>query len=957
MSPQPQTASSNTEAVAIDPEQQELLDQIQEKKQELAEIYNRHDDRVRLLFHLEKFVSLISFDPQVAKADHSNVFEEYQTKYDLWSKIDTDGPSTRSSRPGRSRSTRRQAHIHQQDIFNILNNLNGTSKAPITISRNASEEPSSTPAPVVQSKTPQTNGKAKSTPSKTTHTSASSTTSTPARSSRRSRTSIKVEEPAPATNSKSTRKSTAAAETALPSKRSQRSVVSSKNITYSTYKRLKSRSKRSRSRASSTESEALSGNEADHEHENTDEGSDDDVKLIDTLRDISSSEGFESDDFDAVLYLNSDDEKRRSKQSESSDNDLSSMEEDDEEVKTEPSERSHTPRIRVKFSVPPPTVTHPRHLAVPQFGGSLEKFLSSFVSLDEDITEEQQDQIVQQQAHLRNRIEELKANGMYDLYVQRLSLNGNDKDKDKHHNEAREQTPKKEESNADKDAEQSSDSDDNVHFITASSSAQLPSLLRKGFQDPFLLQQQPLYIDHFVAQAKFFSKLLSEERRKHISRSKKLSSMVEMFFKRRLNAEERERKMEEKRVRQLARKTILEVMKKWKIAEKVVQHRRAKLLEDEERQAGKQQLNMILEHSAQLLEARVVALNKGASADKDESEQPNGQENDDDELFSDVNDSDDRMDLDSSSRQETPQVEPANGGEEPSDIEEKPDDEEGKQSVIDGSPALDKDSLSQQLSDEEDDSKTDETSNKYRNIPDDQLTVEQLREKYSALPDVKLDFDHSEDGDKEEEEDVIFEDEEKVKKAMAMDNDVDFSESDHSTVMDSEESSDEDMDDESEGNDVGLAALLDASDNKEEEKTEPSSSSLEPVKEKESKSEPEKEESPTESKTKSTPEPEELKSKSTTPAPGSMANKPERNSSSPAPNNETALTTTEKGAPTQGFSSAAVDVVKTPIPFLLRGSLREYQHYGLDWLASLYNSNTNGILADEMGLGYVLQIS
>jgi hypothetical protein len=43
----------------------------------------------------------------------------------------------------------------------------------------------------------------------------------------------------------------------------------------------------------------------------------------------------------------------------------------------------------------------------------------------------------------------------------------------------------------------------------------------------------------------------------------------------------------------------------------------------------------------------------------------------------------------------------------------------------------------------------------------------------------------------------------------------------------------------------------------------------------------------------------------------------------------------------------------TPIPFLLHGQLREYQHIGLDWLASLYDNNTNGILADEMGLGYI----
>ena len=41
----------------------------------------------------------------------------------------------------------------------------------------------------------------------------------------------------------------------------------------------------------------------------------------------------------------------------------------------------------------------------------------------------------------------------------------------------------------------------------------------------------------------------------------------------------------------------------------------------------------------------------------------------------------------------------------------------------------------------------------------------------------------------------------------------------------------------------------------------------------------------------------------------------------------------------------------TNIPFLLHGQLRESQHIGLDWLASLYDNNTNGILADEMGLG------
>jgi len=47
--------------------------------------------------------------------------------------------------------------------------------------------------------------------------------------------------------------------------------------------------------------------------------------------------------------------------------------------------------------------------------------------------------------------------------------------------------------------------------------------------------------------------------------------------------------------------------------------------------------------------------------------------------------------------------------------------------------------------------------------------------------------------------------------------------------------------------------------------------------------------------------------------------------------------------------------VKTPVPFLLKHTLREYQHIGLDWLVSLYEKRINGILADEMGLGKTIQ--
>lgn len=47
--------------------------------------------------------------------------------------------------------------------------------------------------------------------------------------------------------------------------------------------------------------------------------------------------------------------------------------------------------------------------------------------------------------------------------------------------------------------------------------------------------------------------------------------------------------------------------------------------------------------------------------------------------------------------------------------------------------------------------------------------------------------------------------------------------------------------------------------------------------------------------------------------------------------------------------------IRTPVPSLLRGTLREYQHEGLDWLADLYAKGRSGILADEMGLGKTIQ--
>uniref|UniRef100_A0A3Q0RT20 Snf2-related CREBBP activator protein n=1 Tax=Amphilophus citrinellus TaxID=61819 RepID=A0A3Q0RT20_AMPCI len=67
------------------------------------------------------------------------------------------------------------------------------------------------------------------------------------------------------------------------------------------------------------------------------------------------------------------------------------------------------------------------------------------------------------------------------------------------------------------------------------------------------------------------------------------------------------------------------------------------------------------------------------------------------------------------------------------------------------------------------------------------------------------------------------------------------------------------------------------------------------------------------------------------------------------------INTQSKLSGSQLFHLSLQQKVKTPIPFLLHGTLREYQHIGLDWLVTMYEKKLNGILADEMGLGKTIQ--
>jgi hypothetical protein len=46
------------------------------RQKQLHDTYERHDDKVRELFHLTKFVTLVDYDAKAAKEDESEVFNE-----------------------------------------------------------------------------------------------------------------------------------------------------------------------------------------------------------------------------------------------------------------------------------------------------------------------------------------------------------------------------------------------------------------------------------------------------------------------------------------------------------------------------------------------------------------------------------------------------------------------------------------------------------------------------------------------------------------------------------------------------------------------------------------------------------------------------------------------------------------------------------------------------------------
>ena len=468
--------------------------------------------------------------------------------------------------------------------------------------------------------------------------------------------------------------------------------------------------------------------------------------------------------------------------------------------------------------------------------------------------------------------------------------------------------------------------------------------------------QQYAHQDHLVAHVVYFRKLLKQEQRHHLASAKRLAHAAAAEWKRRQPKSEEEVLQEQHDANLAVYKQLRkDLQHKWDMVTTEVNRRRLTKWEEEQQLLGKQALNRVLEQSTQLLDKRRL---RGSS----ESDSDGG---------ASVADNDDSIS------------------------------EEGTTSE-----SADESNMSASPSQSEEEGLTNGTID-----VDEGLTVEELRQKYSDVPLKRTDpsrpsnisysrsqerlaeiQDISKDKDHETPE-VVAETlvEEGDTTVAVMLEDVDqalLDDSDESTDMDgdlgasdSDSGGSEQEQSEEEGSeeDVGLLGFFPKKDlevkdeirkvpeeadkrldDEEEEEIEevslipdasqvqtPSASNLDEAQVMQNKEL--RLITDAESRAPATPEASGDPSSQASPGTNTTTKHSEVES----------ISSVEHLASTHLKSSSATPqplvTLKTPVPFLLRGTLREYQHYGLDWLAGLYANHTNGILADEMGLGKTIQ--
>ncbi|KAF3939812.1 hypothetical protein ABW19_dt0202639 [Dactylella cylindrospora] len=475
---------------------------------------------------------------------------------------------------------------------------------------------------------------------------------------------------------------------------------------------------------------------------------------------------------------------------------------------------------------------------------------------------------------------------------------------------------------------------------------------------PERLRPQWGHQDHLINHAIRFSKLLKRERMQHMKDAKAIAKDAAEAARKRRPKSQQEIEAEQREVSiKRYREVVASFKVKLKLTEKAAQDVRRQKYIEASRAAGRETLKQMLQHSSKLLDARI------------KTRQEQGAEIDEESLLNDMGDDD----IEDIGRNRT-------------------DDEDEDISASEASG----DASNMSASETEDEEDVQENA-------DDDLSPEELRRKYASLPEIE-----SQDGSEGEKTDV----------SMSMDGDmiseaaegsvaeeingdwsddeaanvtdltiemtaVELDNSDEDIPMDSEE---EDSEGNTEDSDIDGEEEYDGEDDEDDDdeaaddlfgffsKDEVERMRREGVQKSE-------EMLDDEDYTSHVEEEEDLEEVDMVPVKtdevddlseaepvvnGVHHPETEDQTEKPQPPNSTSDDSSVAKTGISEVSSVTTpasvglavdhkDVPKTPVSCLLRGSLREYQHHGLDWLANLYENGTNGILADEMGLGKTIQ--
>ncbi|MCJ1426207.1 swr1 complex component [Sticta canariensis] len=458
-----------------------------------------------------------------------------------------------------------------------------------------------------------------------------------------------------------------------------------------------------------------------------------------------------------------------------------------------------------------------------------------------------------------------------------------------------------------------------------------------------------LHWDHLIRQAEYFQKLMDAEQKAHRAMAKKFAIAAAAEWKRKQPKTQEEIDLEQKAAEKAVHARVLKaLMQKWETVATEVEQRRRKRWEEEQQRLGKQALNKVLEQSRQLLFNSRLRASSGAGSDDGEGQS----------------------------------VDESGGSPSDSGIE-------------------DEDNMSSSQSNSEDADASNE-------IHDDEgLTLEELRQKYAGIPDSDL---NQRNPHRRKSEDIDVDpggtdstfyrtdhspaatvhsdsllpkpdSHEQDMPSVAVDevDDILLDDSDASTNMDDEtdESSGQSTSDEDGGeseaaaDDNGLLGFFPKKDYQMDESTavevtlhtstkgedsdEVEEVSLIPdATQVQTPSASNSEEPFSETRKR----PESITTNNMVQTNQTLSHSPLRKSvaePSPVPSPTQSTSALQKNPDSLPTTPVSTNPLKTPVPSLLRGTLREYQHFGLDWLAGLYANCTNGILADEMGLGKTIQ--